>query len=66
MYPDGYDPNDDLTALENEANKFWADSSTTAFWIVGACAIAVGMASFTEMWYDVILSVIRGTKYPNL
>ena len=66
LYPDDYDPTDELSALDNPLNEFWANSGTAAIWIVIACALGVGYAAYTEAWYDVFTAVIRGTKYPDL
>ena len=55
MYPDDYDPYEDLTALDNPANEFWASSATSAVWIIISCALGVGYAAVTEFWYDVVI-----------
>ena len=55
-----------LDAMSNPNWSFVSDSSTFALWLVMSIIIGVASASFTEMQYDVFISVIRETKYPEL
>ena len=58
------------TALDNPQNEIFNTylykTSTLALWIVMCGSIGVLTASATEMWYDIGITVIRGTKYPEL